>query len=81
MQIDAALYDHETEARAWPVIDVMPTMEGAKESLAVGFRNSNALVADSANNISVDRRDFELHQASGVRILNGIREQIREYVS
>ena len=81
VQVDTALYDYETQTRTWTLIDVMPAMEGAKEPLAIGFRNSNAPIPDRVNNISVDRRDFEAHQASSFRIFNGIREQIREYVS
>jgi hypothetical protein len=81
MQIDTALYDHQTETRAWTVIDVMRAMKGIEEPLAVGFWNSNALVADGANNFCADGRDFELHRTSGVRILYGVREQIGENVS
>ena len=81
MQIDAALYDYQTEARAWTVIDVMPAMEGIEEPLAVGFWNSDALVADGASHISADGRDFEPHRTSGVRIFYGVGEQIRENVS
>jgi hypothetical protein len=44
MQIDAALYDHQTETGARTVIDVKATMEGGEEPLSVGFRNSDTLV-------------------------------------
>jgi hypothetical protein len=81
VQIDAAFYNHETETRAWPVIDVMPAMECIEEPLAVGLWNSNALVADGASNLSADGRYFDYHRTSGVRILDGIREQICENVS
>src|SRR5260370_420491 len=54
VQIDAAFYNHETETGAWPVIDVMPPMKGIEEPLAVGFWNSNALVADGAGNFCAD---------------------------
>jgi hypothetical protein len=56
-------------------------MKGIEEPLAIGFWNSNALVANGANKISADGRDFEPHRTSGVRILYGVREQIRENVS
>jgi hypothetical protein len=61
VQIDAALYDDQTETRAWTVTDVTPPMEGTKEPLLVGFWNSNALVTDVANNVWSGAHDFELH--------------------
>jgi hypothetical protein len=80
VQVDAALYDHETETRTWTLIDVMPAMEGVEEPLSVGFWNSNALVADGANNFCADAPDFKSHRLPGVRIFHCIREQIRENV-
>ena len=59
MQVDAALYDHETETRTWTLIDVMPAVEGVEEPLPVGFSNSNALVADSADNFCFVAPDLQ----------------------
>jgi len=70
VQIDAALYDDQTETRAWTVTDVTPAMEGVKEPLSVGFWNSDALVTDGANNVCSRANYFELHHPSGVRILH-----------
>ncbi len=73
VQIDAALYDHQTETRTRTVTDVMPAMEGVEEPLSVGFWNSDALVADSANNFCFVTPDFESNQPPGVRILHRVR--------
>jgi hypothetical protein len=67
VQIDAALYNHETETRAWTVIDVMAAMEGVEKPLSIGFGNSNALVADGANNFCADAPNFEPHRPPRVR--------------
>jgi hypothetical protein len=80
MQVDAALYDHQTETRARTLTDVMPAMEGVEEPLSVGFWNSNALVADGANNFCADAPDFESHRSPSVRVFHRVRKQIRENV-
>ena len=33
VQIDATLYDHQSETRTGAICDVLPTMEGTKEPL------------------------------------------------
>jgi hypothetical protein len=48
VQIDATLYDHQTETRAWAVTDVVAAVEGVEEPFSICFRNSDALVADDA---------------------------------
>src|SRR5215472_7127095 len=58
----------------------MPTMESVEEPLAVSFWNTNALVADGANNFSVTAPDFKLHRPPRIRVLHRIREQIRKNV-
>jgi hypothetical protein len=72
MQIDAALCDHQTETCTWSVIDVMPAMKNIEKPLAVGFWNSNALVADGVDHISADGQNFEPHRASGVALPQSI---------
>jgi hypothetical protein len=69
VQIDTALYNHETETGTWPVIDVMPAMEGVKEPLPVGFWNADPLVADEANNFCFGTSDVQSDRFSGIRIL------------
>src|ERR1700722_14086248 len=55
-------------------------MEGVEEPLSVGFWNSNALVADDANDFCADAPDFESHRSPRVRIFHRVRKQIRENV-
>jgi hypothetical protein len=81
MQIDAALYDHQTKTRAWTITDVMATMEGVEKPFPVGLWNSDALVADNANKLCAGKANFELHHSSSVRILNRIAEQICKNVT
>jgi hypothetical protein len=59
VQVDTALYDHETETRAWALVNVVPTMEGVEEPLSVSFWNANALIANSANDFSDTASDFQ----------------------
>ena len=73
VQIDATLYDHQSETRAGAVCGVLPTVEGAKELLLVDFCNADALVPDDAKHIFSGRTDFESHRLAGVRILHGVR--------
>src|SRR4029077_16932920 len=41
VQIDAALHDHQAEAGARAVIDVVAPMKGVEKPLSVGIRNAN----------------------------------------
>src|SRR5215475_9196626 len=72
VQIHATLHDHQTETCAGAVGDVLPTVEGAKEPLVVGFWNADALVADSANHFRSDASDFKSNRPSGVRVLDRV---------
>jgi hypothetical protein len=73
VQIDATLYDHQSETRVWAVCGVLPTVEGAKEPLLVDFWNADTLVPDGAKHIFSGRNDFESHRLPGIRILHGVR--------
>jgi len=81
VKIDATLYDDQTEAGTWTLTDVPSAIEGAKEPFLVGFRNTDAMVTNSANNVCFGAADFELHRLSGVRIFHRVVEQIRENVA
>ena len=72
MQIDAALYDDQTETRAWTVSDVTSAMEGVKEPLSIGFWNSDPFVADGANCVWAGTADFESDSLSSVRIFRRV---------
>jgi hypothetical protein len=73
VQIDATLYDNQSETRAGAICGVLATMEGAKEPLLVDFWNTDALVPDDAKHIFSSRANFESHRLPGVRILHGVR--------
>src|SRR5215471_31583 len=72
VQIDATLYDHQSETRARTPGDVAPTMESVEKPLLVGFWNADALVADGANHFRSGAPDFKSHHLTGVRILDRV---------
>ena len=72
MQIDAALYNHQSKARSRTVSDIMPAMEGVAKPYSVGFRDADSLVVDGANNLCSDAPNFETHQPANVRILDRV---------
>jgi hypothetical protein len=59
VQIEAALYDHQTETLPRALIDVMAAMESAEEPFSIGFWNSDALVADSAHDFCSSTLDLK----------------------
>jgi hypothetical protein len=63
VKIDAAPNDQETETGAWTVMGVTAAMKGAKQPLSIGFRNSDSLIADGADNLSSGGLDFETHRS------------------
>ena|SRR5262249_8920989 len=72
VQIDAALDDHQTKARAWTVTDVLRAMEGGEEPLSIGFWNADTLVSDSANDFGFGKPDFETYHSAGAGILDRV---------
>ena len=72
MQIDAALYNHQSKARSRTVSDIMSAMEGVEKPFSVGFRDADSLVVDAANHLRSDTPDFETHQPANVRILDRV---------
>src|SRR5215831_16841653 len=65
VQVDAALYDHQAEASARAVSDVVAPMKGIKKPLSVGLGNADPLISNCANHRGPGTRDFEPHRPSG----------------
>ncbi len=74
LQIDATLDDDKTKSRARAVGDVMSAMKSVKEPLAIGFRNSDPLISDRADDFRAVTPDFESNRASRVGILHRVRQ-------
>src|SRR5207244_980207 len=72
VQVDAALHDHQTKPGAWTVTNVISAVERVEEPLSVCLRNSDALVADGANNLFFGSANFETHPPPRVRVLHGV---------
>jgi hypothetical protein len=81
MQIDAALYNHQTKARPRSANDILPPMEGAEEPLSIGFWNADPLVEYGADDLCSSTFNFEPHQPTNVRILDRVTQQISENMS
>src|SRR4029077_4976846 len=66
VQIDATLHDHQAEAGARAVIDVVAPMKGVEKPLSVGIRNADLPIRNCAILLVPGTRDFEPHRPSGV---------------
>src|ERR1043166_1303210 len=81
MHLHAALHDDKAQSGARHLTGIASAMEGAEKLLLVGGGNADTLVLYAEDSLPVVPLEIEIDCGSAVRVLDGIRQQVRQNMS